>query len=152
MPHRYQTHLRWQGSTAEGYAAYSRGHELVTPPAGAVLALSADPAYRGDPARHNPEQLLLAAASSCQLLSFLALAARARLDVRGYEDDAEAIMPVDGTPVRITEIVLRPQVVVAPGTDLEHVLSLVHRAHEECYIANTLTAVVRLEPSIAQAP
>ncbi len=152
MPHRYQTHLRWQGSTAEGYPAYDRSHEAVTPPAQDVLRLSADPAFRGDPARHNPEQLLLAAASSCQLLSFLALAAQNGIDVQAYEDDAEAIMPTDVTPVRITEIVLRPQIVVARGTDREQVLTLVRRAHEQCYVANTLNADVRLEPYVEQAP
>lgn len=152
MAHRYQTHLRWQGSTAGGYSAYDRAHEAVTPPAGDVLRLSADPAFHGDPTRHNPEQLLLAAASSCQLLSFLALAARAGIDVHAYEDDAEATMPTDVAPARITEIVLRPQIVVAGDTDREQVLELVRRAHKQCYVANTLNADVRLEPFVELAP
>lgn len=152
MPHRYQTHLRWQGSTAKGYRAYDRAHEAVTPPSQDVLRLSADPAFRGDPARHNPEQLLLAAASSCQLLSFLALAAQEGIDVLSYEDDAEAVMPANAAPARITEIVLRPQVVVARGADREQVLTLIGRAHEQCYVANTLNADVRLEPVVEAAP
>jgi organic hydroperoxide reductase OsmC/OhrA len=62
--HRYRTTAAWQGSTAAGYDGYDRGHEVRAAPAEAVLALSGDPAFRGDPRRLNPEQLLVAAASS----------------------------------------------------------------------------------------
>lgn len=140
--HRYQSHVAWQGSTAVGYAGYDRTHRAVTPPAQGELRLSADPAFRGDPALHNPEQLLLAAASSCQLLSFLALAAQEHLDVLRYEDDAEALMPANEQPMRITQVLLRPHISVGPGVDLEHVRHLVDRAHDLCYVANSLTAEV----------
>lgn len=69
-----------------------------------------------------------------------------------YEDDAEAVMPTDAVPMRITEIVLRPQVVVARGTDREQVLTLIARVHEQCYVANTLNAGVRLEPVVEASP
>ncbi|MEZ5182031.1 MAG: OsmC family protein [Acidimicrobiales bacterium] len=111
--HRYGTELRWSGSTGAGYDAYDRAHELTAPPARTGLELSSDPAFRGDPSRLNPEQLLVAAASSCQLLSFLAVAARARLDVVGYADDATAEMPEDDPPVRIVRIELRPRIELA---------------------------------------
>ncbi|PZS32371.1 MAG: osmotically inducible protein OsmC [Pseudonocardiales bacterium] len=149
--HRYESHLVWQGSTGVGYAGYPREHRVLTPPSGTELRLSADPAFRGDPALPNPEQLLLAAASSCQLLSFLALAALAGVDVVAYEDDAEAVMPEDQTPVRITRIVLRPQIVVAAGVDIDQVRQLVSQAHDTCYVANTLNAEVVIEPAIEHA-
>jgi len=95
--HIYRTTLAWSGSTAPGYDAYDRAHEVSAPPAEAALALSGDPAFRGDPARLNPEQLLVAAASSCQLLSFLAIAARSGVDIRSYTDQAEGEMPEAGT-------------------------------------------------------
>lgn len=149
--HSYQAHLLWQGSTATGYAGYGRAHQVRTPPAEHDLQLSADPAFRGDAALPNPEQLLLAAASSCQLLSFLAVAARAGVDVVAYEDDAEALMPTDAQPMRITQVVLRPQIWLSAGTDLELVGQLVARAHDECFIARSLTAQVRVEPELAYA-
>jgi organic hydroperoxide reductase OsmC/OhrA len=96
----------------------------------------------------NPEQLLVAAASSCQLLWFLHLAAKARLDVVEYEDDATAVMPLDADPVRVTEIVLRPRIVVASSAREERVRRLVALAHERCYVANSLTSDVRIEPRI----
>src|SRR5688500_10520702 len=112
--HTYRTALAWAGSTAVGYEDYARGHRVTADPAPAALELSSDPAFRGDPALLNPEQLLLAAASSCQLLSFLAVAARARLDVVAYSDSAEAEMPEDDKPMRLTRIVLRPVITVGP--------------------------------------
>ena len=90
----------------------------------------------------------MAAASSCQLLSFLALAAQAGIDVVRYEDDAEAFMPVTREPMRITRIVLRPRITVAKGSDLDRVGVLVFAAHDGCYIANTLNADVELLPDI----
>src|SRR5205814_5470059 len=102
--HRYTVSSRWRGSTGAGYDAYDRSHEVEAAPAGVTLALSSDPAFRGDATLLNPEQLLVMAASSCQLLSFLAVAARARIDVIEYRDDAEGEMPEDDPPVRITRI------------------------------------------------
>jgi organic hydroperoxide reductase OsmC/OhrA len=138
--HRYRATCSWTGSTSEGYERYDRAHTVTCPPAPPVLTLSSDPAFRGDPGRLNPEQLLLAAAASCQLLAFLALAARARVDVRAYEDDAEADMPEGDPPVRITVIRLRPRITVAPGTSVDQVQRLVGLAHQECFIANSLTS------------
>ena len=146
--HRYETRCRWRGSTGDGYAAYSRTHTAGATPAAAELTLASDPAFRGDPALLNPEQLLVISASSCQLLSFLAIAARAGVVVLEYDDAAEGTMPEDEEPVRITEIVLRPRIVVGPGTDAERVLAFCDQAHRECYVANSLRTEVRLEPEI----
>ncbi len=138
--HIYRTDLAWSGSTGQGYRSYDRTHSVRmgdTP----SLTLSADPAFRGDPSLPNPEQLLLAAASSCQLLSFLAVAARAGVDVVAYTDAARAIMPGDAVPVRITAISLHVSVVVR-GADEQTVRRLLEEAHEQCYIASTLATPV----------
>jgi organic hydroperoxide reductase OsmC/OhrA len=146
--HGYRTRLSWIGSTAAGYERYERRHRLELPPNAAGIDVSADPAFRGDDRLTNPEQLLLAAASSCQMLSFLAIAARSGIDVRAYSDDAEAVMPEDDRPVRITAITLRPQIAVAAGTDVERVRRIVEKAHHECYIANSLTSEITIEPAV----
>ncbi|MBE7186789.1 OsmC family protein [Jatrophihabitans endophyticus] len=144
--HHYRAHLSWSGSTGGGYHGYRRAHRLTV--AGTTLTASADPAYLGDGALPNPENLLLAAASSCQMLAFLALAARAGLDVRDYTDDAEAEMPATRDRMRITRIVLRPNITLAPGADRARVAELVEQAHEECFIANTLDTEIVLDPSV----
>jgi organic hydroperoxide reductase OsmC/OhrA len=142
--HTYRASLSWSGSTAD-YDSYSRRHEVTIGPA--ALAVSADAAFRGDPALANPEQMLVAAASSCQLLSFLAVASLAGLEVMRYSDDAEGVMPGSERPMRITRIVLRPRVEVRGGS-AERVVRLLRKAHEQCYIANSLASEVVLEPAI----
>src|SRR5690606_20575958 len=91
--HVYESSIGWSGSTGAGYASYSRDHRITL--GESTLTTSADPAFHGDAHLPNPEQLLLAAASSCQMLSFLGAAARAGVDVLDYRDDATAIMPTD---------------------------------------------------------
>lgn len=149
--HRFETTVAWQGSTAGGYRDYNRNHSVRVPAAGLDLATSADSAFRGDARRVNPEQLVLAAASSCQLLAFLAVAAREGLDVRGYTDDAEAVMPVTREPMSITKIVLRPVVTVAPGTDHDAVRRAAAQGHDECFIANSLRSEVVVEVTVREA-
>ncbi len=146
--HQYEASCSWRGSTATGYESYERSHQAVAFPARATLDLSSDSAFRGNSERINPEQLLLMAASSCQLLSFLAVCARAHIDVREYEDHATALMPEGNRPVRLTTIVLRPKIEVAKGPTEERVRNLVELAHEECYVANSLKSDVRVEPEI----
>jgi organic hydroperoxide reductase OsmC/OhrA len=146
--HEYRARVEWSGSTGGGYRGYPRAHTAWTPPAPEAFDLSADPQFRGDPDLPNPEQLLVLAASSCQLLSFLAVAARGGVDVRGYRDEASGQMPASVEPQRITRIVLRPVVTVAPGTDPVLVERMTREAHEQCYIANSLTTEVVVEPEI----
>lgn len=140
----YRATCRWEGSTAAGQHAYDRTHAVTAPPAAGELEVSADEAFGGDPARPNPESLLLVAAMSCQLLSFLAVAARARVDVVAYEDDAEATMP-DGW---IAEVRLRPRITVrAPATEAR-VRHLCEVAHRECFIARSLRGEVTVDPQV----
>jgi organic hydroperoxide reductase OsmC/OhrA len=145
--HRYTARCSWSGSTGAGYDAYDRAHHGVCPPAAAAAELSADPAFLGDPDRLNPEQLVVLAASSCQLLSFLAVCARARIDVVSYEDEATGEMP-DGRYPWIERIVLRPVVRYRGETKEERVLHLLELAHRECYIANSLRSEITLEPRL----
>jgi organic hydroperoxide reductase OsmC/OhrA len=149
--HRYRARCVWSGSTGAGYDAYSREHTTTCDPVPAGLTMSSDPAFRGDPAHLNPEQLLLAAAVSCQLLSFLAVASRARIDVLAYSDDAEADMPEDVQPMRITAIRLRPTITVAAGTNVDRIDRLVEVAHKECFIANSLTSAMDIRATVVVA-
>jgi len=146
--HEYRCRTEWTGTTAVGYEAYTREHRVTVPPAEAGLTLSGDPAFRGDGRLLNPEQLLLVAASSCQMLSFIAIAARARFDVVSYTDEAEARMPEDDLPVRITAITLRPRIVVRGPVDEARVRRYVGLAHDECYIANSVRSEITIEAEI----
>jgi len=148
--HTFATTLTWTGSTGAGYRRYSRAHQVV-PRGAAGIAVSADAAFLGDPALANPEQLLLAAASSCQLLSFLAVAARGGVDVVSCTDGATAVLSGDRDPVRLTRIALRP-VIAVRGASTAAVEQLVRAAHDGCYVANSLAVPVDVEPVVRTVP
>jgi len=145
--HRYETRLSWSGSTGLGWEEYDRVHSATAPPAEQEIRLTTGESH-GDPSILNPEQLLVMAASSCQMLSFLHLAAKARIDVVAYEDEAIGVMPLDDEPLRITEITLRPRITVAGDASEERVRKLVHTAHDHCFIANSLNSAMSLEPTV----
>jgi organic hydroperoxide reductase OsmC/OhrA len=153
--HRYSARTHWQGSTGKGYEHYDRAHIAEAPLAEQAITVTTGES-KGDPRQLNPEQLLLMAASSCQLLWFLHLASKAQIDVVEYRDEAEAEMPEDEKPVRITRITLRPTIVVRPSPDgeapsEERIRHLTELAHRECYIANSLTSDVTVEPRVELA-
>jgi organic hydroperoxide reductase OsmC/OhrA len=149
--HHYAARVAWSGSTAAGYDGYDRRHAGVSA-SGFTLPLSADAAFGGDPACPNPEVLLVLAAASCQLLCFLAVAARARLDVLDYRDDAAGEMPESS----LTRITLRPHITVAASADhlvsAERVHHLCEVAHRECYVANSLRTEVDVVPTVTIGP
>lgn len=145
--HRYEARLRWEGSTGAGWDAYDRAHSASAPPAEHELVLTTGE-RQGDPRHLNPEQLVVMAASSCQMLWFLHLAAKARIDVVAYEDEALGEMPLDADPVRLTRIVLRPRIAIRGEARTERVLRLCEKAHELCYVANSLTSEVVVEPAV----
>jgi len=143
---RYEAKVSWEGSTGLGWDHYDRTHLATAPPAEHELTLTTGES-KGDPRHLNPEQLVVMAASSCQMLWFLHLAAKARIDVTSYEDSAEGEMP-EG---RLTKIVLRPRIVVAPGPAEERVKHLAELAHHECNIANSLNSEVLVVPEVVFA-
>jgi len=136
--------LRWEGSTGLGWENYDRAHNATAPPAEQRIRLTTGES-KGDPSILNPEQLVVIAASSCQALWFLHLAAKARIDVVAYEDDATATMPEDEG---LSEIVLRPRIIVGGEASEERVLKLVDTAHRHCNIAKSLRTPISIEASV----
>ncbi|HZY69955.1 MAG TPA: OsmC family protein [Thermoplasmata archaeon] len=151
-PHHYLVELDWQGDPAVGtldYRAYSRNHVIRTPGKPDLLG-SSDPTFRGDVSRHNPEELLVAALSSCHMLSYLHLCAVRGVRVVGYHDRAEGTMETErGESGHFTQVTLHPHVVVAAG-DPEVARSLHEEAHRNCFIASSVNFPVRHEPTMEQ--
>lgn len=141
--HHYAARLSWSGSTAGGYEAYDRGHDLSV--GDHTWRGSADHAFRGDPALTNPEDLLVASASACQLLSFLAVASRARIDVVAYHDEATGVMPEGNKPMWVTRIDLRPAITVR---DPDGRVTAERIAHRECFIAASLRSDIVITPTV----
>lgn len=149
--HTYETNVVWQGCTADGYRLYTRAHTATATPADAALTLSADPHFRGDATALNPEQLVVMAASSCQLLSFLTVAATRGIDVLNYVDAAQGYMDDAASPVALSRILLRPVVTVASDTHADAVRAAMEQAHERCYIANSLRTTVKIQSTVVTA-
>jgi len=141
--------MRWTGNTGQGtrdYRGYERAHEysIAGKP---VLQGSSDPAFRGDRSRHNPEELLVMALSSCHLLSYLHLCATNKIVVVDYVDDAAGTMVESAEKGgQFAEVVLRPAVTIEAGSDAALAESLHERAHHFCFIANSVNFPVRCEP------
>jgi len=145
MAHHYPLQLNWTGNTLDG--TYNRS-ATVTNPDKHALSVSSAPEYAGDATRWNPEDLLGSALSTCHMLTFLALAAKVRLEVKGYQGEAEAVMDTVDRISRVVSITLRPTIRVAPGTDTAKVVEMFEKAHKYCVIANSITAKVAMEPNV----
>jgi organic hydroperoxide reductase OsmC/OhrA len=113
-----------------------------------AIEASSDPAFRGDPTRHNPEELFVASLSSCHMLWYLHLCSTNGIVVTGYVDDALGTMEEspqgDG---RFTDVLLRPRVTIGAGGDVALAKRLHDDAHRFCFIANSVNFPVRCEPS-----
>ena len=117
-----------------------RAHEIDL--AGQRLAASGAAVLGGDPDKADPEEMFVASLSSCHMLWFLSLARAKRIRVTAYEDAPEGTM--DRT--RFTRVVLRPKVAFDGDVDDAQIDSLHHRAHERCFIANSVSCPVEVEP------
>jgi len=148
MPtHHFEGRLTWRAGAA-GPAAGNHRVEFAGRPA---LEVSGAPQYRGDGTKVNPEELLVAALASCQLLTYLALAPRAGVTVLGYEDAPVGTLALVEKKMRVAEILLRPRITIAAGGDVEAARTLVERAHEGCFIGNSIACAVRIEPEIVRS-
>src|SRR5262245_26003362 len=149
--HTYACSTTWTGNLGKGtsgYTAYSRDHVHSAPGKPDLLG-SSDPAFRGDARRYNPEELLVAALSSCHMLWYLHLCADGGVTVLAYKDEASGTMvenPAKGG--YFTQVTLRPRVTVAAGSDAAKARKLHNAAHEKCYIANSVNFPVACEPEI----
>ena len=152
--HEYRAAIAWTGNKGSGtstYQGYSRDH-VIGSECKPSIAGSSDPAFRGDPARYSPEDLLVASLSACHMLWYLHLCATNRVNVVAYEDQASGRMEVgaDGSG-RFTKVTLRPSVRITPDSDPVRARALHAEAHRYCFIANSVNFPVEIEAqTIAQ--
>ena len=137
--------LSWdKGEAPFTYDAYPRNHTIAFKDGQEKLTASASPAYKGDAAKSDPEDMLVAALSSCHMLSFLAIAAKKRLTVHSYRDDAVGFLENEGGKLWMTRVILRPKVAI--DADAQTLAQIHHMAHEACFIANSVKTDVSVEP------
>ena len=153
--HTYSAAVTWTGNLGAGtagYKAYSRDYDIDCP-GKPVIRGSADPAYRGDAGRYNPEDMLVAALSACHMLWYLHLCSSAGVVVTAYEDAADGVMqthPPDGAG-EFTRVTLRPRVTISAESDVETATRLHETANTNCFVARSVNFPVHHEPEILSA-
>jgi len=140
--------IDWRRSSADfTYMTYNRAHDWRF--TAATVAASATKEYRGDENRVNPEEALVAALSSCHMLTFLAVAAKRKLSLDSYRDEAVGVLEKNAEgKLAITRVTLRPQIVWSAGVTVsaDDLAKMHHDAHVGCFIANSVTTEVTVTP------
>lgn len=143
--HRATVQWRHSGGAFD-YDSYSRNHSWAFPN-GTVVEASAAPAFLGDDSRVDPEEGFVAAVSSCHMLTFLAIAAKKRLAVESYDDDAVGYLEKnEGGKLAVTRVDLHPRVRFSAATvpTAEGLAKLHDLAHRDCFIANSVRTEIRV--------
>lgn len=134
----YQTSVRWlQGRRAVIAASARQDVEVSSPPE-----------FKGEPGFWSPEELLVAAINACLLMTFLAYAQREELDLSSFSSSAEGLLEFAEGKYKITEVVVKPDLVVHSEDDALLARDVLERAHRDCIISNSVRAVVKIEPQI----
>jgi organic hydroperoxide reductase OsmC/OhrA len=147
MSSHHAARIEWKRADRRfSYEEYSRTHR-VSFGTGAAIDASAASEFRGDATKPNPEEMLVAALSSCHMLTFLAICARKGIAVDAYEDEATGVLerPAGGR-MHVTVVTLRPKVTSASPIEPALLASIHAQAHEGCFIANSVRTDVRVEP------
>jgi len=146
----HHARVHWKRTSVDfTYDTYNRAHEMAFKDGAIVLAASSAPEFKGEPDRANPEEAYVAALSSCHMLTFLAICARKKLTVDSYEDDAVGVLErAPSGKLWMARVTLRPLVKFGAGVAVDAVQlgDLHHKSHENCFIANSVTTNVTVEP------
>ena len=148
--HSYKARITWTGNTGKGtasYREYQRNHSIEIEGKPIILG-SSDPGFRGDPSRHNPEEMLVASLSSCHMLWFLHLCSSHKIVVTEYQDDAEGYMieTEDGGGF-FEEVILKPRVTITDPEMTDLCEELHEKANSLCFIASSVNFPVLHKPS-----
>ena len=148
--HHYRVGVEWtgnRGTGTDGYRNYCREHVILIEGKPGIAG-SSDPAFRGDAAKHNPEDMLVAALSACHMLAYLHVATLAGVVVTAYTDTADGTMVTESNGGHFTEVVLHPVVTITAASDPAKAEAVHDDAHHACFIAASVNFPVRCEPRI----
>lgn len=152
MPSEHHARVQWtRGDAPFTDNRYSRAHQWSFDGGAEVRGSSSPHSVReplSDPSAVDPEEAFVAALSSCHMLWFLSLARKQGLVVDGYDDEARGTLERNAEGrMAMTRVVLRPRITWVGDTPGDEVVAALHgAAHHECYIANSVTTVVTVEP------
>lgn len=147
----YGVAVTWTGNDGAGtqsYRSYRRDH-VIEVAGKAPIQGSSDPVFRGDPARYNPAELLIASLSACHMLWTLHLCADHGIVVVDYRDQARGVEQENETGGgAVVRVMLRPRVTIAHGGDRAKALALHEDAHRRCFIARSVRFPVEVAAEV----
>ncbi|MEK7264287.1 MAG: OsmC family protein [Bacteroidota bacterium] len=148
--HLYNLTVEWTGNKGQGtsdYRSYERSHKVIIDNK-TEIQCSSDPAFRGESTKHNPEELFVAAISTCHMLWYLHLCAEAGVIVIAYTDNATGILQeTEDGGGHFTNVTLNPQVIVSDKSMIERANELHQNANKLCFIANSCNFPIHHNPT-----
>mgnify|MGYP000621412637 CR=1 FL=1 len=148
MEENFKTFLRWHSlGKPFSYKEYSRLYTIGSEGKPDLVGTAA-PSYSGSNYHYNPEEMLIMSLASCHMLSYLAYAANSDIKVLSYQDDAGGSLTKEGHKISFKEVILKPKVLISEDSNVEKAVELHHKAHEACFIANSVNFPVKISPEI----
>jgi len=142
LPYFYETEVEWT-EERKGY---------LESPGLASLQVASPPEFHGHAGVWTPEHYFVAAVNSCFMTTFLAIAELSRLEFVSFDCKAVGkLEKVEGMGFQITEVVVRPKLLIRHGKDLERAQRILEKAERNCLISNSIRSTVRLEPEFVKA-
>ena len=139
LPYFYETEVEW----TTGKKASLRSSDLPT------FQVAPPPEFQGDPGIWTPEHLYVASVNACFAMTFLGVAALSKFEFSSFSSKANGkVDKVDGAGYEVTEIVLKPTLVVRDPKDVERATRLLEKAERNCLISKSIKTTIRLEPEI----
>jgi len=135
----YQTEIEWEGEK----------HGQIRSADLAPITTGAPPEFKGRTGDWSPEHLLVASLNSCYMLTLVAIAEFSKIALVSFSASAKGkLAKVDGGAYQITEIVVKPRIVIASAGDLPRMPRIIEKAKENCFISNSIKSKITIEPEV----
>lgn len=138
-PYFYETEIEWEGEKDLRIT----GGKLP------VIEAGAPPEFKGREENWSPEHLFVASLNSCYVLTLLAIAEFSKIPLLNLSSNARGkLEKLPASGYQITEVVVKPRVVLASATDLSRMPRILEKAKENCFISNSIKSTIKIEPKI----
>jgi peroxiredoxin-like protein len=135
----YESDLEWSRETEGSLRAAGRP----------MIAVGAPPEFKGRDGTWSPEDLFVASLNTCYMLTFLAIAENSKISLVSFSSTAKGrLEKVPGSSYQITEIVVKPTVIIASANDLVRLPRILEKAKENCFVSNSIKSAIKIEPEV----
>jgi len=139
--HTFKCAAKWTGGRTWVISAEEADDILGGPPVD----------FGGEPGRWTPEDLMLASVNSCQISTFVSLCRKNNFEFVSLESSIEGFLEHDGKGYRFTKMIVRPRMTVKSQADVATAIEYHRKAHEVCFMGNSVVAQITVEPEVAVA-